>query len=271
MAVNSHIQIPNGILKQFTDASHRVFYLDVKTGYIGLAGSKKLGTEYGYYSDEHEKFLNKEIENPLINLGAKVCKLLYDESLTISLSKEEEITLKRYIATSIARSNLALDAMQRASGKYSQLLLSTQQKHDFISGFGATRNSSVYQTFESHYLVILINKTNVNWVVPRNCFYAVSSHEIECVVAPVSPKSALCLFPPEYAENNAESLLYRLGVVNDPDFASMMNARALLYEYIYNQTFVASATKAELEKLRDYLQNSKAKLDAYRADVWENS
>lgn len=268
MTVDSHIQIPKGILKHFADHTHRVYYLDTKTEHIGLAGAKKLGTEYGYYSDKHEQFLNKEIENPLINLGAKVRRLLCDESLTITLSKEEEMILKRYIAASIARSNLALDAMHKASGKYSQLLLSTQQKHDFISGFGATRNNIVYQTFESYYLVILINRTDVNWVVPRNCFYAVSSQELECVVAPISPKCALCLFPPKYVEENIDSFQYRLGVVNDPTFVATMNKRALLYEYLFNQTFVASATKNELEQLRNYMRDSKAELDRYRAEVW---
>lgn len=271
MAVDSHIQIPKGVLKHFADHTHRVHYLDAKTGYIGLAGAKKLGTEYGYYSDKHEQFLNKEIENPLINLGAKVRRLLCDESLTLTLSKEEETILKRYIAASIARSNLALNAMQKASGIYSQLMLSAQQKHDFISAFGATQNSIVYKTFESYFLVVLINRTDVNWVVPRNCFYTVSSQEFECIVAPVSPKCALCLFPPEYAEENMDSLQYRLGVVNDPTFVTIMNKRALLYEYLFNQTFVASATKAELEELRNYLRDSKAELDGYRAEVWENA
>ena len=271
MTVDSHIQIPKGVLKHFADHTHRVYYLDTKTEHIGLAGAKKLGTEYGYYSDKHEQFLNKEIENPLINLGGKVRQLLCDESLTLTLSNEEETILKRYIAASIARSNLALNAMQKASGIYSQLMLSAQQKHDFISAFGATQNSIVYKTFESYFLVVLINRTDVNWVVPRNCFYTVSSKEFECIVAPVSPKCALCLFPPEYAEENMDSLQYRLGVVNDPTFVTIMNKRALLYEYLFNQTFVASATKAELEELKNYLRDSKAELDGYRAEVWGNA
>ena len=143
MAVDSHIQIPKGVLKHFADHTHRVYYLDTKTEHIGLAGAKKLGTEYGYYSDKHEQFLNKEIEDPLMKLGRKVRRLSDDESLTITLSKDEEIVLKRYIVTSITRSNLALNAMQKATGKYSQLLLSAQQKHDFISAFGATQNGGV--------------------------------------------------------------------------------------------------------------------------------
>lgn len=271
MAVDSHIQIPKGVLKHFTDHSGRVYYLDTKTEHIGLTAAKILGTEYGYYSDKHEQFLNKEIESPLMKLGRKVRRLLDDESLTITLSKGEETVLKRYIATSISRSYLALNSMQKATGKYSQLLFSAQQKHDFISAFGATQNGSVYYTFENHYLVVLINQTDVNWIVPRNCFYAVSSQVLECIVAPVSPRCALCLFPPEYAEKNVDSLQYRLGVVNDPTFAVTMNKRALLYEYIFNQTFVASATKNELEQLRNYLHDNKAELDGYRAEVWGNA
>ena len=269
MAVNSHIQIPKCILKHFCDDSQRAYYLDLKSGYVGMAGVKKLGTEYGYYSDDHEKYLSKEIEAPLAALAAKVRQLLDNDGLTIKLTTAEETLLKKYVTSSMARSTLALETMQNMLGVHSRLLLSEQQKHDFISRFGTTQNNSAYKTFEKHYLVILVNRTSVNWVVPRNCFYAVSSSELECIVAPIAPQCALCLFPPEYAEKRAESMLYRLGIVNDPYFATMMNIRALLYEYLMNQTFVASASKAELEILRDYLVENRQKLDNQRLEVRE--
>jgi hypothetical protein len=48
MAVDSHIQIPKGVLKHFSESSGRVYYLDMVTGRIGLAGAGVLGTEHGY-------------------------------------------------------------------------------------------------------------------------------------------------------------------------------------------------------------------------------
>jgi hypothetical protein len=64
MSVDSHIQIPKGILKYFGDTaqSGRIWYLNVSSYKIGLAGAGKLGTKSGYYSEEMEKYLNQEIE-----------------------------------------------------------------------------------------------------------------------------------------------------------------------------------------------------------------
>ena len=267
MAVDSHIQIPKCILKCFVDSSHRVYYLDTKTGYIGLAGARKLGTEYGYYSDEQERFLNKEIETPVSLLSQKVSRWLSNRETILELPIAEEHVLKKYIAASMARSNFALESMQKSMGAYSRLLLSKQQVHDFISTFGVVENNGIYKVIESYYLVVLVNKTDTNWVVPRNCFYTVPSGECECIVAPISPRCALCLFPLEYAERNESSLSFRLGVVDEQNHSQRMNIRALQYEYIFNQTFVASSTKAELEWLKEYMAESQKELDTLFAEV----
>mgnify|MGYP003307964025 CR=1 FL=1 len=66
MAIDSHIQLPKGVLKHFAESSGRVFYLDMVTGKIGLAGAGVLGTEYGYYSEEQEKYLKVLVRMLLI-------------------------------------------------------------------------------------------------------------------------------------------------------------------------------------------------------------
>lgn len=267
MAVDSHIQIPKCILKHFSDNSHRVFYLDLETEHIGLTSAKKLGTEFGYYSDAQEKFLSKEIENPLNLLAGKVRRWHNQNEETLELPVSEETVLKRYIASAMSRSSLALESMEKSRGIYSRLFLSNQQIHDFIATFGIEKDNSIYQAIKDYYLVVLVNKTSINWVVPRNCFYTVESKGCDCIVAPISPQCALCLFPPKYAEKIANSISYRFGVVDNPEQIEKMNVQALIYEYIFNRTFVASASKKELEYLKAKLIEMREILNCHREDV----
>ena len=43
---------------------------------------------------------------------------------------------------------------------------------------------------------------------------------------------------------------------------SFMNCRALMYEYMYNKTFVASATRKELDELATFRNERKEDLEA---------
>lgn len=260
MSVDSHIQIPNGVLKHFRDSSGRVHYLDVTTGKMGLTSSKNLGTEYGYYSDTQELFLNKEIENPLTSLASKVRLFQQNGCGTLTLPQTEEVVLKKYITSAMARSRLSLDAFLAVSE--TAFLCSDQQNHDDLVYFSICRNNGIAEILEDHFLVILINKTEKNLVVPRNCFYALSSQGMECIVAPISPQCALCLFPPEYAEQSHISKEYRLCVVENVEDVARMNQRALMYEYMYNKTFLASASQEELKELLAFRDEHEEELEA---------
>lgn len=66
MNINSHVQLPNCVLRNFrdeTDPEKKVWYLDVRTGDILRKSSKKLGTRKGYYSEAGERFWAENIEN----------------------------------------------------------------------------------------------------------------------------------------------------------------------------------------------------------------
>lgn len=265
MAVRSHIQIPKGILKQFSDASGRVHYLNVNTGKIGLAGPKVLGTEYGYYSEEQEKYLNREIESPLTSLASKVRDFLEQKRQTLTLSASAEKSLKKYITGAMARSELSMDAFLSAS--VTAAFFTPQQNHDHLVYFSTKKNGGVAEIIKDHFLVLLINKTEKNFVVPRNCFYVASSYGCECIVAPISPQCALCLFPPEYVDKIDVSKEYRLCYVENSADINKMNHRALMYEYMYNKKFVASATREELEELAAFTIERKQELEELWAKV----
>lgn len=264
MAIDSHIQLPKGVLKHFSESSGRVFYLDMVTGKIGLAGAGVLGTEYGYYSEEQEKYLNKEIESPITNVASKVRAFLKKDKGSLTLKKSEEIILKKYVTAAMARSSLSLETFLSTS--MTADLFTEQQNHDDIVFFSTMRNGGVAEIFKNYFLVVLINKTEDNLVVPRNCFYTLSSNKFECIVAPISPKCALCLFPPEYADKNGLSKDYRLCHVETIEDIELMNQRALMYEYMCNKTFVASATRKELDELVIVLDRNREKLE----EIWKS-
>lgn len=259
MAVRSHIQIPKGVLKQFSEASGRVYYLQVDTGKIGLTSAKMLGTEYGYYSEEQEKYLNKEIESPLTSLATTVRDFLEQKRHTLTLSASAEKSLKKYITGAMARSELSMDAFLSAS--VTAAFFTPQQNHDQLVYFSTKKNGGVAEIIKDHFLVLLINKTEKNFVVPRNCFYVASSYGCECIVAPISPKCALCLFPPEHVNKIDVSKEYRLCYVEDSAGINRMNQRALMYEYMYNKKFIASATREELNELAVFMNERKQELE----------
>ena len=101
MACNSHIQLPKCVLKHFSESSGRVFYLDVKTGNIGLTSAAVLGTEYGFFSDEQEAYLSKEIESPIALVASKVRTFIkkdkgLNEEILLLKGSALEKTIKHY-------------------------------------------------------------------------------------------------------------------------------------------------------------------------------
>ena len=65
MNINSHVQLPNCVLRNFrdeTDPEKKVWYLDVQTGDILRKSSKKLGTCKGYYLKQAKGFGRKTLK-----------------------------------------------------------------------------------------------------------------------------------------------------------------------------------------------------------------
>lgn len=267
MSVESHIQIPKGILKYFgdPDKSGRIWYLDVSNGNVGLAGAGKLGTLSGYYSDEMEKYLNQAIETPLMQLNAKVRCFLASNDNKLTLSTKSEEVLKKYILSAIARSDLAKRSFEESS--LTAFYYDEQENHDFLVHFTAERFKLESIIGECSFGV-LINRTPRNLVVPRNCFYTAKSCGVYCIIAPISPNCALALFPQEYPYKKADNNEFVIGNIDDESAIEIMNVRALIYEYVFNKCFIASNSKEEIEGLKKVLKKHHKLCEKQRKEVW---
>lgn len=63
--VDSHIQMPKLVMKNFTNSNSELFYFDFERNLVQKGHPKSLYTEYGYYSDYVEDFLSTEVESRL--------------------------------------------------------------------------------------------------------------------------------------------------------------------------------------------------------------
>ena len=191
MNINSHVQLPNCVLRNFrdeTDPEKKVWYLDVQTGDILRKSSKKLGTCKGYYSETGERFWAENIENPLSIITHRIQKYCTGEIPCLQISADDADACKRYIKAAFIRSKMAEDEMNKHSVTAS--ICTEQSNHDMLACFGLRSYGPIESDLEKMDVSVLVNKTERMLVVPRNCFYLVTLQGASHMVAPVCPKGA---------------------------------------------------------------------------------
>lgn len=252
MAIHSHIQIPNTVLKHFRDESdseQKIWYLDISTKQINKKPSKRLGTAKGYYSNDGEHYWSSIIETPIGRLNQQVLSFCAGDISTITITTDDMNTVKRYIQSAMVRSNLALEAMK--SEMIYLDVFSEQQLHDAFSVIGMSIVGKITNAldFDEMVATILVNSTERNLVVPRNCFYCVIRDGHPNYIMPISPKGALLLMPKTQLWNPG----HNYGVIETSEQVLLLNKHALKYECLLNGAFIASNSRSELEYLQGVL------------------
>lgn len=255
--MNSHIQLPNNILEQFRDTTtdeKQVPFIDLHDNFIHSKSSKKLGTAKDYYSKEMEKWLNANIESPASNLFARVRQFCLSDSKSVSISQEDEMTFKIFVKNMLARSNLAGNSYSKHDS--SPFPLSKQNKNDGLVSITMQIHGSIDSILSEMKMVILINRSSCNFVVPRNAIYTAAYGDSYRLIAPIHPAIALTLIPNRYFNDfNHEGIFY-CDEILDPRQIHHLNVEALKCEYAFNKEFVASCRKQELVDLLPYLNNN---------------
>lgn len=239
----------------------KVDYLDLDDYCLHARGPKQLGVQEGYFSEEMEQYLCRQIEQPFSILVADVNAFLVENSEAVVISDAVELACMRYISAAYYRSEHAYSAF--LAGSYTAILYDTQSNHDDLVFFSTQNNNGVFPGLEKHHMIVLVNRTERLFVVPRNCFYSISSQGKPCYVAPVSPVCAIGLIPEEYPSTRDQ----RLWVIDNPDDIWRMNVQALRFEYLFNKKFVASYRIAELEQLKTWLAGNLEKLECDRTSL----
>lgn len=207
MAINSHIQIPKRLLKNFL---HRVeedylghptrleyvYFLDLKDFRIGEEKITLFGTEYGFYSDETENILSKDAEGPFGNTISKLFKK-HTELNKITFEQSDLDNLSNFVYYSFCRS-------EPVFAKTKSIRVSKEKTSENDAVIHAINKSD--NIFCNHRIIIFDNKTNVEFVVPFNCVTPIKFEKQTIYLLLISPKLALGFYLKEDGAclNNAE-------------------------------------------------------------------
>lgn len=269
--INSHIQIPAGILKYFRDTTSpekKVWSLDTGSGKITRRPYHHLGTQSGYFAPETEQFWNETIESPIASLNSRIRAFCEGKAASVKVTPEDLDTAKRYVKASMLRSGLTYDTFLKHS--VTAFLFSDQENRDAIARFGMSEQAGGFEKMTDGFrLSLLVNKSTRHLVVPRNCFYWISSHKMLSIVIPISPQGALLLVPGDYPSEPEE-----YGVLQKAEDVEWLNTSALRAEYHQNKatgSFVAADRKEELLLLQDYREQHMAELDAIRTESFSRT
>lgn len=183
--MNSHIQMPKAILKNFVNEHETFNYYDVVKGYIGTKGTAgSTNTKQGYYSNEVETILNKEVETPVSILVTKIKRMRGGNSFILD-QKNRQI-IYNYANSLFFRDPIYYKEMLTYSKTI--ILFSEQQQRDLCVLSGLSCNSQIQSNYS---ITILFNRTSIPFVLPICGIYPLKKNGEIYFISPVTPHEAI--------------------------------------------------------------------------------
>lgn len=242
--VNSHIQMPYSILKNFENERHKLFYYDVKNNIIRFGHARSLYQEYGYYSADTEDFLSKYVEGPF----GKIAKFVEctNFSAPVQVPANMNDIIMRYIHALIARGPSMLSLIDQNSVFFQ--FLRQRQRHDLAvrEAFGLAQASGL---FSEYLITFMVNSTDLSFVLPTGGLYTFKNI-INC---PITPYRAVTLV--KKGSSVASELLdgdtCRVFLANSKEHIMKMNIRAFFEEIHKDSQYIVAPQQKALEEARD--------------------
>jgi hypothetical protein len=241
--IDSHIQMPKCILKNFVNKYQSFYYYDVAESKIKLSRPKSLNAQNGYYSDRIERMLQKIVESPLGD------KLKYvkenDFSKPIDIPRGFKDVVMTYIHSLIARAPHMYGTIENHS-IFLQLLNSFNEtdKHDSAvdTVLEKAKNNS---PFKDYIVTMLVNKTEVPFLLPIGGMYSYG----DFICAPISLNRAFALVKKDSNLCNEliDGELCKVLMVENKSVLHQMNRFAIQAEVSHNKQYVVSVDKVLLE------------------------
>lgn len=245
--VQSHIQMPKLLLKQFHNQSSHFYYYDITKKYIGTRGSaNSLNTEYGYYSIQTEHYLRDRVETSFGKVLATIRTIDFKQD-TISIDSSFKPIVMDFIFSLIARDPILQRELQKNS-IYAQFL-PIRVQHDFAATHGVDigRKNNM---FADYILTFIVNQTNIPFVLPIGGLYNYSLNGHSCVNLPISPQLALCLVHKDYAERLIHKETISMFSTDISDTIMCMNNVAFKAQVERDWGYVVCPEREELDRLK---------------------
>ena len=241
--VDSHIQMPKCVLKNFVNEHQSFYYYDVAESKIKMNRPKSLNAQNGYYSIQVERMLQQMVESPL---GDKL-KYVKDNDFCkpIDVPHDFKDIIMTYIHSLIARAPHMYGTIEKNT-IYLQFLndLTETDKHDLAVELvlEEAKNNS---PFKDYIATMLVNKTGVPLLLPMCGMYSCG----DFICAPISLNRAIALVKQDSNLCNKliDGELCKVLMVENETVLHQMNRFAIQAEIRHNKQYVVSVDKALLE------------------------
>lgn len=238
--MQSHIQMPEVVLKEFVNEDKYYYKYEVATGKITKGYPKRTYTQEDYYSQEIETAFNNYVENPMksvINFAKN--NLSYS---IVEIDPQIEFRVYNYIKSLIARSERLLGYVHESSVYFQ--FMKKQSQHDWTADFAMT-NISIDDLEKDFSVSFLINKTDVPFVLPTCGMCECNIRDRISILVPITPYHALWLT--RYDDVNKKAIF---NVCEDSvELINAINRMLFQKQLGENVGYVVSANKPILEAL----------------------
>lgn len=189
--IDSHIFIPKSILNRFAriDKKNRkiINYIDCNDMQIKSSTTASFNTQLGYYSKQNEKILSDESESKIGNVIRKIQDI--DENTVLN---EKDIKyIFKYLSYQILRTEIIPRELNKRFGTN---LNSKFIKNEFIKE--EVELNTLYNVVKNEDIHVIINNSNVKFVLPTNSMYTFNPNSNENTwILVLSPNIAVSFMP----------------------------------------------------------------------------
>lgn len=241
--IDSHIQMPKCVLKNFVNEYQSFYYYDIAESKIKMNRPRSLNAQNGYYSGRVEHMLQQIVESPLGN----ILKYVKENDFSEPIGKPrafENITMT-YVHSLIARAPHMYGTIEKNT-IYLQILddLSETDKHDLAVELvlEEAKNNS---PFKDYIVTMLVNKTGIPLLLPIGGMYSYG----DFICAPISLNKAIALIKKDSNLCNEliDGEVCKVLIVENESVLHKMNRFAIQSEISHNKQYVVSVDEVLLE------------------------
>lgn len=240
--MESHIQIPKFLIKNFAAEDGKVFLCTLRDGLILKRPPKSIGVSVDYYDQDVEISLNKEVETRFANTVHNLIKDISNKkAIMLNIAIREIIT--KFIFINFLRSEKTLiDTNEQLLTKD---LSSLNETHNDIVRIGLRHVNYLSLPFDANcvQIEVIINESSVPFISSRHGCCEIPRNNPRRTFFPVSSKIAFLL---TILKNPIDADLCIDPWFIEADEVQKLNLLMYEQEREYNNSFLISCSKDPL-------------------------
>lgn len=241
-AVDSHVQLPETLLKHFRTGNY-LYFINTSNDKIVRGSARNYNTKFGYYSLSFEEHLSSNYENIMVDIINTILPFAYNKQKVVEFINLNE-KINKIFSMALYRNPSFVEEVNNQST--TSCLLDEGYTTENVTFLGERTN---WNFIENYTPIVMINETNKG-IVTINSFISNLYIDgwVKCMIMPLHPKFAISLIPNEYyekmVEEGGEGTYIKLNEVT-----KLLDLNRQLYNFAKNNNGDVIGLKDDLEDL----------------------